>query len=82
MKKCFLLALSLCFATIVNAQLSGTYTTGENINIFVQKNGTNFNFYNNLLVNTTNGYVFRFNNSTMRRSRRVGKWHQPASSSS
>lgn len=35
--------------------------TGENINIFVQKNGTNFNFYNNLLVNTTNGYVFRFN---------------------
>ena len=37
--------------------------TGENINIFVQKNGTNFNFYNNLLVNTTNGYVFRFNNS-------------------
>ena len=36
--------------------------TGENINIFVQKNGTNFNFYNNLLVNTTNGYVFRFNN--------------------
>ena len=37
--------------------------TGENINIFVQKNGTNFNFYNNLLVNETNGYVFRFNNS-------------------
>ena len=37
--------------------------SGENINIFVQKNGTNFNFYNNLLVNTTNGYVFRFNNS-------------------
>ncbi len=36
--------------------------TGENINIFVQKNGTNFNFYNNLLVNETNGYVFRFNN--------------------
>ena len=36
---------------------------GENINIFVQKNGTNFNFYNNLLVNETNGYVFRFNNS-------------------
>ena len=35
--------------------------TGENINIFVQKNGTNFNFYNNLLANTTNGYVFRFN---------------------
>ena len=35
--------------------------TGENINIFVQKNGTNFNFYNNLLVNETNGYVFRFN---------------------
>jgi hypothetical protein len=37
--------------------------SGENINIFVQKNGTNFNFYNNLLVNETNGYVFRFNNS-------------------
>lgn len=37
--------------------------TGENINIFVQKNGTNFNFYNNLLVNETNGYVFRFNTS-------------------
>ena len=37
--------------------------TGENINIFVQKNGTNFNFYNNLLINETNGYVFRFNNS-------------------
>ena len=35
--------------------------TGENINIFVQKNGTNFSFYNNLLVNETNGYVFRFN---------------------
>ena len=35
--------------------------TGENINIFVQKNGTNFNFYNNLLVNETDGYVFRFN---------------------
>ena len=35
--------------------------TGENINIFVQKNGTNFNFYNNLLINETNGYVFRFN---------------------
>ena len=37
--------------------------TGENINIFVQKNGTNFTFYNNLLINETNGYVFRFNNS-------------------
>ena len=37
--------------------------TGENINIFVQKNGANFNFFNNLLVNETNGYVFRFNNS-------------------
>ena len=37
--------------------------TAENINIFVQKNGTNFNFYNNLLVNETSGYVFRFNNS-------------------
>ena len=37
--------------------------TAENINIFVQKNGTNLNFYNNLLVNETNGYVFRFNNS-------------------
>ena len=38
--------------------------TGNNGNIFVQKNGTNFNFYNNLLVNTSsNGYVFRFNNS-------------------
>ena len=37
--------------------------TGENINVFVQMNGTNFNFYNNLLVNETNGYVFRFNNS-------------------
>jgi hypothetical protein len=37
--------------------------TGENINIFVQKNGTNFNFYNNLLINETNGYVFRFNTS-------------------
>ena len=35
--------------------------TGDNINIFVQKNGTNFNFYNNLLVNESNGYVFRFN---------------------
>ena len=35
--------------------------TGENINIFVQEDGTNFNFYNNLLVNETNGYVFRFN---------------------
>ena len=42
--------------------------TGENINIFVQKNGTNFNFYNNLLVNTTNGYVFRFNNSVESRA--------------
>ena len=41
--------------------------TGENINIFVQKNGTNFNFYNNLLVNTTNGYVFRFNNEVSSR---------------
>ena len=41
--------------------------TGENINIFVQKNGTNFNFYNNLLVNTTNGYVFRFNNDVSSR---------------
>ncbi len=38
--------------------------TGNNGNIFVQKNGTNFNFYNNLLINTSsNGYVFRFNNS-------------------
>lgn len=37
--------------------------TGENINIFVQKNGTHFNFYNNLLINETNGYVFRFNNN-------------------
>ena len=41
--------------------------TGENINIFVQKNGTNLNFYNNLLVNTTNGYVFRFNNDVSSR---------------
>ncbi|MBR6437749.1 MAG: DUF4465 domain-containing protein [Bacteroidales bacterium] len=41
--------------------------TGENINIFVQKNGTNLNFYNNLLVNTTNGYVFRFNNDVASR---------------
>ena len=41
--------------------------TAENINIFVQKNGTNLNFYNNLLVNTTNGYVFRFNNSVASR---------------
>ena len=40
---------------------------GDNINIFVQKNGTNFNFYNNLLVNTTNGYVFRFNNEVSSR---------------
>ncbi len=30
MKKCFLLALSLLFATIVNAQLSGTYTINSN----------------------------------------------------
>ena len=30
MKKCFFLALSLCFATIVNAQLSGTYTINSN----------------------------------------------------
>ena len=41
--------------------------TGENINIFVQKNGTNFTFYNNLLVNETNGYVFRFNNEVSSR---------------
>lgn len=42
--------------------------TGNNGNIFVQKNGTNFNFYNNLLVNTSsNGYVFRFNNSVENR---------------
>ena len=41
--------------------------SGENINIFVQKNGTNFNFYNNLLINETNGYVFRFNNSVTSR---------------
>ncbi|MBO4574700.1 MAG: DUF4465 domain-containing protein [Bacteroidales bacterium] len=41
--------------------------TGDNINIFVQKNGTNLNFYNNLLVNTTNGYVFRFNNEVSSR---------------
>jgi len=37
--------------------------SGENINIFVEKNGTNFNFYNNLLVNNTKGYVFRFNSN-------------------
>ena len=30
MKKCFLLALSFFFATIVNAQLSGTYTINSN----------------------------------------------------
>ena len=30
MKKCFFLALSLFFATIVNAQLSGTYTISSN----------------------------------------------------
>lgn len=30
MKKCFLLTLSLLFATIVNAQLSGTYTISSN----------------------------------------------------
>lgn len=42
--------------------------TGENINIFVQKNGTNFNFYNNLLVNETNGYVFRFNTEVASRN--------------
>ncbi|MBQ4205537.1 MAG: hypothetical protein II662_02640 [Bacteroidales bacterium] len=30
MKKCFFLALSLLFATIVNAQLSGTYTINSN----------------------------------------------------
>lgn len=30
MKKCFFLALSLLFATIVNAQLSGTYTISSN----------------------------------------------------
>ena len=57
--------------------------TGENINIFVQKNGTHFNFYNNLLINETNGYVFRFNSNIESRDsdynrirsdeRRVGK---------
>ena len=30
MKKCLLLALSLLFATILNAQLSGTYTINSN----------------------------------------------------
>ena len=30
MKKCFLLTLSLLFATIVNAQLSGTYSISSN----------------------------------------------------
>ncbi len=30
MKKCFLLTLSLLFATVVNAQLSGTYTISSN----------------------------------------------------
>lgn len=49
--------------------------TGENINIFVQKNGTNFNFYNNLLVNETNGYVFRFNNNVESRMSDYNRIH-------
>ena len=34
--------------------------TGQNGNIYIQKNGQNFNLYNNLLVNESTGYVFRF----------------------
>ena len=43
--------------------------TGENVNVFVEKTGTFFNFYNNLLINvSTSGYVFRVNNMTNRYS--------------
>ncbi len=34
--------------------------TGSNGNIFLQNNGQYLSFYNNLLVNETNGYVFRY----------------------
>jgi len=34
--------------------------SGNNGNIYIQKNGTNFYFYNNLLINESNGYIFRF----------------------
>lgn len=53
--------------------------TGENINIFVQKNGTNFTFYNNLLVNETNGYVFRFNTEVASRSCDYNRIHYTGS---
>lgn len=34
--------------------------TGNNGNIYLQNNGEHLSFYNNLLVNETEGYVFRF----------------------
>lgn len=34
--------------------------TGSNGNIYLQNNGTHLTFYNNLLVNESGGYVFRF----------------------
>lgn len=34
--------------------------TGENGNIYLQNNGQHLSFYNNLLVNESQGYVFRY----------------------
>ena len=39
--------------------------TGINGNIHVENNGQHLTFYNNLLVNETDGYVFRFNTTTL-----------------
>ena len=41
--------------------------TGECGNVFVEKNWQNLHIYNNLLVNQTNGYVFRFQNAAENR---------------
>ena len=39
--------------------------TGPNGNIHVENNGQHLSFYNNLLVNETDGYVFRFNTTAL-----------------
>lgn len=39
--------------------------TGTNVNIHVENNGQHLSFYNNLLVNETDGFVFRFNTTAL-----------------
>ena len=46
------------------AKISGSGSGG---NLFVQKDWEHFYAYNNLLVNETSGYVFRFNNASANR---------------